>query len=611
MVFESFPVLEGRYLSYSEYFMLIGSAGALLLSCCVFLVGLFVLFLFSPSFKDNHLHQYSYLPLFPAEHWAQFTYQLCAWVSAYLFSFVFIIFSMFDWVHPVWTIGTSLAILGFRLWSWCAAGLAQLHRDIQWGGYTRRVFQLQQQRSPAALYILLIILVGYSVVLPVISCGMCICFYNPSIGLPLPGQASLSTWFLRLVSLEDACPPGAPCNTYLTLPEDSAHNVFVNCHTSPSQPTVNIHYGLQPDQLQWVVTMKRFELEGLERKADRLVHSVLLTNLTANTPYYFSLEYYQEVMTPVRWFQTLPDSDTSLPVVFISGGDAGNTPQAYTMTQRAGEQDPLVAFVGGDIAYDDALPTCYQAWDLFISQWSNYMTSSSGRLVPMVLTVGNHDVGQDSQSYRNVTIGPAGPMYFAYFPQHFARDLQGNIVYDVPEIANRKSYFYHHLGNAVMLSLDSAYVEPMDGEQLAWLASTLEALAPTYPVRFVTYHVPLYPSSPSMDLSIVPVALGIKYWVPLFDQYSVMTVFENHVHSFKRTNPLSCSLASPAGTVYVGDGQWGAKPSGGPWDTDPEIFVKEGVQFHVWRVEVGLGEVTFTAIGLQPGSVVDNFTREY
>lgn len=611
MVFESFPVLEGRYLSYSEYFMLIGASGALLLACGVFLAGLLVLFLFSPSFKANHMLQSAYLPLYPAEHWAQTMYQLCAWISAYFLTFCFVIFSMFDWVHPIWTMGSSLLILGLRLRNWCAAGLAQLHQDVYWGGFTRRVFQLQQQRSPVTLYILLIALIGYSLVLPVISCGMCICFYNPTIGLPLPGQASLSTWFLRYFTVSEACPPGSPCYVYLTLPEDSAHNVFVNCHTSPSQPTVNLHYGLLPDQLTWVATMKPFQLEGLESKGNRLVHSMLLANLTANTAYYFSLEYYHGVMTPVQWFQTLPETGTELPVVFISGGDAGNTPQAYTMTQRAGEQNPLVAFVGGDIAYDDALPSCYQAWDLFLSQWAAYMTSSNGRLVPMVLTVGNHDVGQDSQSYRNVTIGPAGPMYFSYFPQHFARDLQGNVVYDVPEIASRKSYFYHHLGSAVMLSLDSAYVVSMDGEQLVWLEATLEALAPTYPVRFVTYHVPLYPSSPSLDLSIVPVALGIKYWVPIFDQYSVMTVFENHVHSFKRTNPLSCSLSSPAGTVYVGDGQWGAKPSGGPWDSDPEIFVKEGVQFHVWRVQVDPGVVTFTAIGLQPGMVVDNFTREY
>ena len=538
-------------------------------------------------------------------------YQICAWVSAYFLTFSLVIFSMFDWVHPIWTVLTSLCILGLRLRNWCAAGLAQLHYDVHWGGYTRRVFKLQQQRSPVALYLLLAALVGYSVVLPVVSCGMCICFYNPSIGIPLPGDASLSTWLMRYLTLPDACPEGVPCHIYLTLPEDSAHNVFLNCHTATSQTRVSVHYGLQPDLLINAVGMKGFELKGLERKGDRMVHSVLLGNLTANTQYYFSLEYEAGVFSPVHWFQTLPEAGSEVPVVFISGGDAGNTPQAYTMTQRAGEQNPAVAFVGGDIAYDDNLPACYQAWDLFLDQWYNYMTSSGGRLVPMVLTVGNHDVGQDSQSYRNVTVSPAGPPYFTYFPQHFPRDSQGNIIYDVPEFADRRSYFYHHLGNAVMLSLDSAYVVSMDGEQLDWLESTMAELAPIYPVRFVTYHVPLYPSSPSMDMSIVPEALGVKYWVPIFDEYSVMTAFENHVHSFKRTNPLSCSLSSPAGTVYVGDGQWGAVPDSGPWDTDPEIFVKEGVQYHVWRVQILPNQVSFTAIGLQPGSIVDNFTREY
>jgi hypothetical protein len=37
-----------------------------------------------------------------------------------------------------------------------------------------------------------------------------------------------------------------------------------------------------------------------------------------------------------------------------------------------------------------------------------------------------------------------------------------------------------------------------------------------------------------------------------------MTVFENHVHSFKRTKPLIGSAPSDKGTVYVGDGNYGA-----------------------------------------------------
>lgn len=37
-----------------------------------------------------------------------------------------------------------------------------------------------------------------------------------------------------------------------------------------------------------------------------------------------------------------------------------------------------------------------------------------------------------------------------------------------------------------------------------------------------------------------------------------MTVFENHVHSFKRTTGLTGNTPSDNGTVYVGDGAYGA-----------------------------------------------------
>ena len=37
-----------------------------------------------------------------------------------------------------------------------------------------------------------------------------------------------------------------------------------------------------------------------------------------------------------------------------------------------------------------------------------------------------------------------------------------------------------------------------------------------------------------------------------------MTAFENHVHSFKRTKPLIGSTYSENGTIYVGDGAYGA-----------------------------------------------------
>lgn len=47
--------------------------------------------------------------------------------------------------------------------------------------------------------------------------------------------------------------------------------------------------------------------------------------------------------------------------------------------------------IGGDVAYDDAMSTCYYSWDTFLSMFDN-LNNKLGRLIPMITAVGNHDV---------------------------------------------------------------------------------------------------------------------------------------------------------------------------------------------------------------------------
>lgn len=75
--------------------------------------------------------------------------------------------------------------------------------------------------------------------------------------------------------------------------------------------------------------------------------------------------------------------------------------------------------------------------------------------------------------------------------------------------------------------------------------------------------------------------------MPVFDEYRVMTVFENHVHSFKRTKPIRSSQPAENGTVYVGDGAYGAvlsftcKP-----DATMNIFEKHMDKNNMWVSEI-------------------------
>ena len=55
-------------------------------------------------------------------------------------------------------------------------------------------------------------------------------------------------------------------------------------------------------------------------------------------------------------------------------------------------QNPAFALIGGDIAYDNSLSSCYRRWDQFIMDWGQ-MNTIEGHRVPMILAIGNHEAG--------------------------------------------------------------------------------------------------------------------------------------------------------------------------------------------------------------------------
>ena len=70
--------------------------------------------------------------------------------------------------------------------------------------------------------------------------------------------------------------------------------------------------------------------------------------------------------------------------------------------------------------------------------------------------------------------------------------------------------------------------------------------------------MPIYGSCEAFDRNPKRYLYALFNWVPNFDRFKVMTVFENHVHAFKRTKPLiSSTPVEKGGTVYVGDGAYG------------------------------------------------------
>lgn len=86
------------------------------------------------------------------------------------------------------------------------------------------------------------------------------------------------------------------------------------------------------------------------------------------------------------------------------------------------------------------------------------------------MAVGNHDVGLNELPGINITVSLAGPKYHTYFPQHFDRNpATFEIIKRTPFVQDRRTVFYHEVGNSVYLSLDSGYLQTFEGWQQKYM----------------------------------------------------------------------------------------------------------------------------------------------
>jgi hypothetical protein len=73
----------------------------------------------------------------------------------------------------------------------------------------------------------------------------------------------------------------------------------------------------------------------------------------------------------------------------------GMTHNGSILSSKLATFNPDVIFFGGDNVYDDAMRTCWYSWDNFYWIFEE-LDMVLNRTVPMILTLGNHDVGFDS-----------------------------------------------------------------------------------------------------------------------------------------------------------------------------------------------------------------------
>jgi hypothetical protein len=90
----------------------------------------------------------------------------------------------------------------------------------------------------------------------------------------------------------------------------------------------------------------------------------LFSNLKPETDYIVKITGGNGIFLTTR-YRTLPafDSNSELRVAF--GGDVGMSKLGSDITLLLASYDPHALIIGGDISYDDAMPSCYYSWDNF------------------------------------------------------------------------------------------------------------------------------------------------------------------------------------------------------------------------------------------------------
>ena len=456
-----FPYLEGKLLTYAQYFTLVSSL------VCIILAGLCLLLRLVLKRVFHKGGQHYQEVVVEATVKRASVVEKVEWFllgSAFFWiSFIPVLCQAFDLIP--WALGL---LLNFGVLS---AGLV-VANYVDYSEETRHHYKSSyvvefkkslgfKKRSMKKKW--LYVALG-SLLLNGIFYRTCLCFFNDEIKYynQLLGFG-LSTFITRLVTLPVACPYGGPCQLYTTLPEDSVTSVFVNLHTHTSVHNVTVYYApidsLNSSDFK-VATAVTYNFKGLDTRDARNVHSALIRNLAPSTKYLIKI-FYDNQFWAVSTYKTF-SNDPSVPIRVMNAGDSGYTIPAINLTRVAATLKPDVFFIGGDIAYDDNLAACVFTWDYYLGLYGS-LTTSLGYMMPIVLTVGNHDVGLNELPGINITIDEYGPAFFLFFPQHYDTDAKMEFVYQVPPLNRRRSVFYHEFSNMVYISLDSGYLHGFGG----------------------------------------------------------------------------------------------------------------------------------------------------
>lgn len=277
-------------------------------------------------------------------------------------------------------------------------------------------------------------------------------------------------------------------------------------------------------------------------------HFVRLKGLRPGTTYYFKIEDSQG-STAVHSFQTAPASPYSR-LSIIAGGDSRNHREARISANKiVGKLRPHFVLFGGDMTSKDV----DHEWLDWFDDWQHTI-SEDRRLTPIVVARGNHE-------YANKTL------------------------IDLFDVKTTDLYYAHTFGTDMLRIYTLNSLIPSGGKQQAWLMDDLEK-NDYIQWKMAQYHHTIRPHTkkkPEKNELLLN-------WATLFYKYQVQLVVESDAHVVKSTYPIKPSRAvgsqdgfirdDELGTVYVGEGCWGAPLRN---NDDPKSWTRASGSFNQFK----------------------------
>ena len=359
----------------------------------------------------------------------------------------------------------------------------------------------------------------------------------------------------------------------LTLRGNPATSIVIGWdQTSGSNPVVyydTVDHGINVNNYPFTRSVDRsVYYKGMNNTFARL------TGLKPDTVYYFIIKDSQGVSERF-WFKTAPGDNSRLS--FIAGGDSRNnrTPRRNANSLVA-KLKPHAVLFGGDMTNGDSS----NEWKEWFIDWQ-LTIARDNRMFPIVATRGNHE--DSNSSIYNLFDVPSSNVYYAItFGQNLVRTYTLNTEISIA------------------------------GNQTTWLENDLNANSDVL-WKMAQYHKPMRPHVSSKREG----NNQYNYWADLFYNKGVKLVVECDAHTVKSTWPIRPSSGSgndegfvrdnQNGTVYVGEGCWGAPLRS---NNDGKTWTRNSASFNQFKwIFVDENKIETRTIKIDNASQVDEVSN--